>query len=238
MLGQFLEYSAAARPLADSFEFYGVLGFASLPVGDVLTHPYLVLFDGAVAVGLHDREQEGPQLTFVRPDLRDYVRPLRRLGIEFSHERLRDSEFNSVAFSDPGGQGIALIEARTFPPAERQERHVSVCGTLLEISLPAADLAESTSFWQTLGLVPVDSGELPHRWQRLAGRGLTLGLHETHCRPGLSFRCKDLAARVEFLRAKGLGPRPGNPLADRGQPAATLTAPDGTALYLMESGAQ
>lgn len=237
MLGQFLEYSAAARPLADSFEFFRALGFASLPVGDTLAHPYIVLFDGAVAVGLHDREQEGPQLTFVRPELRDYVRPLRRLGIDFTHERLRDSEFNSVGFTDPGGQAITLIEARTFPPGEWSAQHVPVCGAFIELSLPATDLEDSTRFWQALGLTPAASGTEPHRWQRLAGRGVTLGLHETHCRPGLSFRCHDLAARVEYLRAKGLAPRSQSPLADRGQPAATLTAPDGTTLYLFESGA-
>jgi catechol 2,3-dioxygenase-like lactoylglutathione lyase family enzyme len=238
MLGHFLEYSAAAQPLADSFEFFGTLGFTNLPVGDLLSHPYLVLFDGALAVGLHDREQEGPRLTFVRPNLREYVRPLRRLGIEFSHERLRESEFNSVGFTDPGGQSIALIEARTFPPGEPRGQSVAICGTLVELSLPAADLRESTRFWEALGLVAVASGELPHRWQRLQGRGVTLGLHETHCRPGLSYRCNDLAARVEYLRAKGVGARSGSPLADLGQPAATLAAPDGTVLYLLESGAQ
>jgi catechol 2,3-dioxygenase-like lactoylglutathione lyase family enzyme len=238
MLGQFLEFSAAAHPLADSFEFFRGLGFTDLPVGDLLAHPYVVLFDGAIAIGLHDREQAGPQLTFVRPDLRDYVRPLRRLGVEFRNERLRESEFNSVAFSDPGGQEIALIEARTFPPGDRAPHRISVCGTLVELSLPAAELSESTRFWQAFGLVASASGELPHRWQRLTGRGVTLGLHETHCPPGLSFRCSDLAARLEYLRAKGFRPRPGNPLADRGQAAATLTAPDGTTFYLLEGGAQ
>ncbi len=48
MLGRFLEYSASARPLAASFEFYRALGFASIPVGDTLPEPYVVLFDGAV----------------------------------------------------------------------------------------------------------------------------------------------------------------------------------------------
>lgn len=239
MLGQFLEYSTAARPLSDSFEFFRALGFASLPVGDVLSHPYLVVFDGALALGLHDREQHaGSRLTFVRPGLRDYVRPLRRLGIEFHHQQLRDNEFHSVGFSDPGGQEIALIEARTFPPGEWNALNVAACGEFFEFSLPAANLDESSRFWQALGLAPLASGELPHRWQRLAGRGVTLGLHETHCRPGLSFRCTDLAARSEYVRAKGLTPRAGSPLADRTQNAATLTAPDGTMLYLFESGAQ
>jgi hypothetical protein len=238
MLGQFLEYSLAAQPLAASYDFYRALGFVSIPVGDTLSHPYVVLFDGTLAIGLHDREQSGAQLTFVRPELRAYVRPLRRLGIELQGERLRDSEFNSVSFTDPGGQEIALIEARTFPPGDWSASNVTACGTLLEISLPTAELASSSGFWQALGFATVASGERPHPWQRLAGRGLTVGLHEAHFPPGLRFRCDDLATRADYLRAKGLALRNGNPLADREQQAATLTAPEGTLLYLFESRLQ
>lgn len=238
MLGQFLEYSVAAQPLAASFEFFRALGFTSVPVGDSLPEPYVAFFDGAITVGLHDRAQAGPQLTFVRPGLRDYVRPLRRLGIELTGEHLRDSEFNSLSFRDPGGQEIVLLEARTFPPPEWDTHNVAACGEFLEISLPASELAESSRFWQELGLAPIASGEGPHPWQRLVGRGLTLGLHETHCAPGPSFRCQGLQGRLEYLRAKGLVTRASTPLSDHAQPSATLAAPDGTQLYLFEKGAQ
>jgi hypothetical protein len=238
MIGQFLEYSLAARPLAASYEFYSALGFVSAPVGDVLPHAYVALFDGTLAIGLHDREQMGPQLTFVRPGLRDYVRPLRRLGIALESERLRDDEFNAASFTDPGGQRVELIEARTFAPGDWSSSHVTACGALLEISLPTTALAASSLFWRTLGLAIVASGEAPHPWERLAGRGLTIGLHEARFRPGLSFRCIDLAARSDYLQAKGLAPRGGNPLADPAQRSATLTAPEGTALYLFEAPLQ
>ena len=238
MLGQFLEFSVAARPLAASLEFFESLGFASIPVSDTLPDPYLVCFDGAIAVGLHDRAQAGPQLTFVRPSLRDYVRPLRRLGVEITHENLRDNEFNSVGFNDPGGQETVLIEARTFPPGDRDVRGVAVCGELFEVTLPAADLDASSGFWRALGLTAVASGEAPHRWERLTGHGVTLGLHETHCAAGLSFRCDDLQARLEYLRAKGFAARTGTPIADRVQPSATLTSPEGTHFYLFEKAAQ
>jgi hypothetical protein len=238
MLGQFLEFSVAAQPLAASFEFFRALGFSSVPVGDTLPDPYVVFFDGAITIGLHDRPQTGAQLTFVRPGLRDYVRPLRRLGIELTDQHLRDSEFNSVSFNDPGGQEIVLIEARTFPPGEWDTHNVAACGEFFELTLPATELATSIRFWQSLGFAPVASGEAPHRWQRLVGRGITLGLHETHCEPGLSFRCHDLQARLEYLRAKGLVTRAGTPIADRAQPSATIVAPDGAQLYLFEKGAQ
>ncbi len=238
MLGRFLEYSVAAQPLAASYEFYRALGFKSLPVSDTLPEPYLVCFDGTIAVGLHDREQAGPQLTFVRPGIRDYVRPLRRLGVELTQSHLRDNEFNWVSFSDPAGQEVVLIEARTFPPGEWDAHNVAAGGEFFELSVPANDLGESTRFWQALGFSPVASSDAPHGWQRLTGHGLTLGLHETRCRAGLSFRCDDLQARVEYLRAKGLAARDGTPLADRDQSSATLIAPEGTQLYLFEKGAQ
>jgi catechol 2,3-dioxygenase-like lactoylglutathione lyase family enzyme len=238
MLGQFLEYSVAARPLADSFEFFASLGFASIPVSDTLPDPYVVCFDGRIAIGLHARAQPGPRLTFVRPGLRHYVRPLRRLGVELTHEHLRDNEFNSVAFNDPGGQEVELIEARTFSPGDWDGHNVAICGEQFEVTLPAADLDASSRFWQAFGLTTAASGEVPHRWQRLIGHGVTLGLHETHCAPGLSFRCEDLHARLDYLRAKGLSAREGSPLADRAQASATLRSPEGTHLYLFERGAQ
>jgi catechol 2,3-dioxygenase-like lactoylglutathione lyase family enzyme len=238
MLGRFLEISVGAHPLAASFEFYRSLGFVDVPVGDTLPNPYLVMFDGAIAIGLHDLAEPTTRLTFVRPELRAYVRALRRLDIALDYEHLGDGEFNTVGFTDPAGQAVALIEARTFPPPEWDPHNVTVCGEFLELTLPARELARSSRFWRALGFAEIASGEAPHSWQRLSGHGVTIGLHEVHCRPGPSFRCADLSARCEYLRAKGLGARAGSPIADRGQSSATLTAPEGTQLYLLEKGAQ
>jgi catechol 2,3-dioxygenase-like lactoylglutathione lyase family enzyme len=235
MLGQFLEYSLAATPLAGAFEFYRALGFQTLPVGDQLEHPYIALFDGNVAVGLHDREQPGPLLTFVRPQLRDYARAFRRLGIELESERLGDDEFNHVSFTDPNGQSVALIEARTFTHGEWDRRNVSACGEFAEYSVPTDSVDASRVFWEALGLSPAAESESPHRWLRLAGRGLVLGLHEAVFRPGLMFRCTQLAARVDYLRAKGFSVRSGGPLVAHSSDIVTLTGPDGHVLYLSES---
>jgi hypothetical protein len=54
-------------------------------------------------------------------------------------------------------------------------------------------------------------------------------------RPGLTFRCRQLAARVDYLRAKGFGVRPGGPQLEHARDVATLTAPGGHVLYLTES---
>ena len=136
------------------------------------------------------------------------------------------------------GQAVALVEARTFPPPAWDPHNVAACGEFLEITLPAHELEPSSRFWRALGFVQVADGVVPHAWQRLTGFGVTIGLHEAHCRPGLSFRCTDVEARCEYLRAKGLGARAGNPIADRAQPSAALTAPEGTQLYLLEKGSQ
>jgi catechol 2,3-dioxygenase-like lactoylglutathione lyase family enzyme len=234
MLGQFLEYSFSAQPLADAFEFYRALGFRTLPVGDQLAHPYIALFDRNVAVGLHDREQSGPLLTFVRPQLSYYVRAFRRLGIELERQQLADDEFNQLAFVDPNGQGVALIEARTFTRGEWDRRNVSACGEFAEYSVSTDSVEKSRAFWESLGLEVAAEGESPHAWLRLEGCGLVLGVHEAVFRPGLTFRCTQLAARIDYLRAKGFSARSGGPLLERASDVATLTGPGGHVLYLAE----
>lgn len=238
MVGQFLELSIAARPLQTSFEFYRALGFTSVPVSDSLPDPYLVMFDGHVAIGLHDREQDGAWLTFVRPGLQDYVHALRRLSVDMMFAHLTDDEFNRVGFTDPTGQAITLLEARTFPPGDWNRQNVSACGEFLEYSLPTESLATSREFWQSLGFTTQEAGTAPHEWERLVGHGLTIGLHETRFRPGLTYRAPHLEARVAYLAAKGIKARPGSPIADSAQSAAMLLAPEGTTIYLLESGAQ
>lgn len=235
MLGQFLEFSFAARPLAGAFEFYRALGFTSITVGDQLRDPYVALFDGNVAIGLHERELPGPMLTFVRPRLRDYVRAIRRNGVEIERAHLAEDEFNHVVFSDPNGQAITLLEARTFTPGEWNTQNVPACGRFLEYSLSTHSIDESRAFWEPLGFAPLAEGESPHAWLRLAGHGLVLGLHQARFTPGLCFRSDQLDARLEYLRAKGISVRPGGPHSERIREAAMLSAPDGGAIYLVES---
>ncbi len=111
MLGRFLELSVAANPIGESFEFYQSLGFGSVQTSDILIHPYAVVDDGRLCVGLHDRDSDEPRLTFVRLDLKNYSRALRRQHIMFESTRLADNEFNEIGFRDPTDQLIVLIEA-------------------------------------------------------------------------------------------------------------------------------
>jgi predicted enzyme related to lactoylglutathione lyase len=235
MLGQFLEFSFSAEPLARGFEFYRSLGFQPVTVGDQLKDPYVALSDGGVAIGVHARQQDGPLLTFVRPQLRDYARALRRAGVEIEHAALADDEFNHVLFADPSGQRIALLEARTFAPGEWNHHNVRACGEFLEYSIPTHSLERSLSFWETFGFAVVADGEAPQPWLRLAGRGLVIGLHRAGFRAGLSFESEQLDARREYLRAQGIESKAGTPIAERGRESATLACPDGSSIYLVES---
>ncbi len=108
----------------------------------------------------------------------------------------------------------------------------------LEYSLPTSSLAESVEFWGALGFAPTAAGNAPHPWQRMSGHGLTIGVHEAHFRPGPSFRSPHLEARLGYLHAKGIAARAGCPIADHDQASATLTAPEGTVMYLFEGGTQ
>ena len=235
MLGQFLEFSLSAEPLAGAFEFYRSLGFQAVTVGDQLEHAYVALSDGGVAIGLHARPQDGPLLTFVRPQVRDYARALRRAGVELERAALADDEFNHLLFADPSGQRIALIEARTFAPAEWNRRAVRACGEFLEYSIPTHSLERSRAFWETLGFKAMAQGDAPQPWVRLGGRGLVIGLHAAGFRPGLTFLSEQLDARLQYLRAQGVDSKAGAPVVERGRESATLICPDGSSIYFIEA---
>ena len=69
MLGEFLEISVQTPDILESLGFYKALGFSELEVGDIWPHKYAVVSDGHLCVGLHNRNVDGPTLTFVHRDL-------------------------------------------------------------------------------------------------------------------------------------------------------------------------
>jgi hypothetical protein len=235
MLGQFLEVSIPAHPVSTALEFYRSLGFRELPTGDILPWPYAPVWDGAATIGLQEVELGGPVLTFVRPELKAYVHGLRRAGVEFEYNQLADDQFNQAAFTDPNGQLVLLLEARTFSPATWEQSNVTACGEFLEYSIATHSVADSAAFWAPLGFEVVDEGAQPHPWVRMSGRGLTVGFHQaTQFPAGLSFRSPDLQARVQYLKAKGVDLRRKAPMAPDSSHTATLQGPAGLPLYLLD----
>ena len=53
MLGRFLEISLHTPDIQESLEFYESLGFAQASVGEIWPHPYAVVTDGRLFLGLH-----------------------------------------------------------------------------------------------------------------------------------------------------------------------------------------
>jgi hypothetical protein len=88
MLGRFLEVSVAATDVPASLAFYESLGFVQATVGDAWSHPYAVVTDGRLHLGLHGTALESPTLTWVQPGLAAHAPLLQARGIDLEFARL------------------------------------------------------------------------------------------------------------------------------------------------------
>lgn len=238
MLGRFLEIGIATADIRASVEFYERLGFSQAHTGDVWSHPYGVLSDGRLHLGLHQTRLDSPALTFVQPGVAGHVAALERAGVELATSRLGGEMFNELAFRDPAGQPVRLLEARTYSPADRSADEPSRCGTFGWLSVPAADFEAVRAFWEALGLRagPEDATPFPHL--PLSGEGVSLALHRPRFSPEplLVFRDGGMPRRIAHLRQIGLTLEPPPRGLDPGS-CAVLAAPEGTALLLCGDGA-
>jgi hypothetical protein len=238
MLGQLLEFAVHAPRTVATLEIYEALGFQSLPVAEIPGAPFAAMWDGRATIGLHDAEIDGIMPTFARPDLEAHSRDLRRLGIEPELEELGADRFNRVAFRDPNGCLVTLVEARTFSPAPRANAHVCALGAFLEWSVATSSVEESEVFWTSLGLTRAAASDAPHRSVRLAGHGLVVGFHEVGARAnGLTYSAPSLAARIEYLAAKHVRVTRNAPFAPSSSEAATVVMPGKAVIYLQEPDA-
>jgi len=233
VLGRFLEISVRATDIPESLAFYESLGFAQASVGDTWSHPYAVITDGRLHLGLHAREFESPALTWVQPDLARHVPRLQSLGVEFSIERLGEDSLHEVGFVDPSGQMITLLEARTFSPPAVAPTHATQLGYFEEFGVPTNDLERAAAFWDALGFVAFDPVREPFTKVVAAGRDLNVGLYDVDLRhPVLTFSDPAMPERIAALRDQGYRfverlPRGMNPREN-----ALLEAPEGTWLLL------
>ena len=143
MLGRFLEVGVHAPDILESLAFYESLGFVQARVGDAHGHPYAVVTDGRLHLGLHAVDRDSPSLTWIHPGLAAHARALQSRGIELAYSRLGEDGFHELGFHDPSGQLIVLVEARTYsPPAEGSTRP-SALGYFEEFGIPVSDLARA-----------------------------------------------------------------------------------------------
>jgi catechol 2,3-dioxygenase-like lactoylglutathione lyase family enzyme len=237
VLGRFLEFSLAAPDIQASLDFYAGLGFSSAEVGDAWPHPYAVVTDGRICLGLHQQPIPAPSLTFVKPDLLKHLDALERKGIEFEFRHLGDDVFNEVGWFDPSGQLVRLVEARTFSPSKRLANDTSRCGYFLEIAVPAPDRESAKAYWEDFGFVGME--ELEDRLPHIACTSdyIDLGLYRPADlrRATLRFEVDDVGGALANLADKGIVPNGEMPPGLHDGWAAVLVAPEGTPILLTSS---
>jgi catechol 2,3-dioxygenase-like lactoylglutathione lyase family enzyme len=233
VLGRFLEYSLATPDIQASLDFYTRLGFSQAEVGEAWSHPYAVMTDGRICLGLH-QEAIAPSLTFVKPGLLKHLETLESLGLEFEFRHLGNDVFNEVGWLDPSGHLIRLVEARTFSPSKRAGTDTSSCGYFLEFALPAPNLDASKAYWEQFGFVGMDEthDRMPHI--SCTSDYVDLGLYDpAHLRRAtLRFEVEDVGGTLARLAEVGISPAGELPSPLRQVPAAVLAAPEGTLLLL------
>jgi len=232
LLGRFLEFSLPTPDIQASLHFYRELGFSEAQVGETWPHPYGVVTDGRICLGLHQQGVAEPTLTFVKPGLLKHLEDLEARALEFEYRRLGNDVFNEVAWKNPDGQLLRLIEARTFSPSKRPSTQASLCGYFVEIALPSADLPAGKSYWENLGFVGMDEldDRLPH--VTCTSDFIDIGLYGPAelRRSTLRFEVEDLGATLAALAA--LGVPQAKDAALGGPHMALLVAPEGTPILI------
>ena len=235
MLGRFHEISITTADIRASVDFYESLGFTQASTTDTWSHPYGVLTDGRLFIGLHQRRAPSPALTFIQSDLATRLADIDSRGIELTVRKLGDEVFNEIGFVDPFGQAVSVLEARTYSPVTRRPEEVSRCGYFDHISLPARDFETAKAFWEPLGFVATEETDTPYPHLSFTSDHLDIAFHRprTLDAPLLVFRDRDMAARIARLRDQGV--RTSDELPRGLDPAccALLEAPEGTLLLLL-----
>jgi len=237
MLGRFLEISIHTAVIQQSLQFYQSLGFEQASVGEAWPHPYAVVTDGRLFIGLHDAPLASPTLTFVSPHLATHIGHLRSQGVRFGQEHLGSEEFNQASFHDPSGLNVRLLEARTFSPPSLTAAITTTCGYFTEFGIPVRDAAPGRDFWEPLGFVAMEEELLPFARTALTSDLLNIGLYRTRAlrQPVLSFEDPDMRERLTSLRERGFKLSDEMPDTLDDSTNAILQAPEGTQLLLMQS---
>src|SRR5690606_17555539 len=178
-IGRFLEISVHAPEIRESLAFYEALGFEQALVGEVWPYPYAVVTDGRLYIGLHAARVREPTLTFVLQDLRARLDELESLGVDFDELQVAADVFNFATFSDPTGQRVVLIEARTFSPPALDVHKPTTCGYFAEYGIPVREPAEARAFWEPLGFVAMEEELDPFPRTELTSDHLNLAFYRS-----------------------------------------------------------
>lgn len=237
MPGRFLEISVRAPEILESIAFYEGLGFQQAVTNETWSHPYAVMTDGRLFLGLHRQALSSPTLCFVQADLARHATQLRAMGIDFDRERLGSDSFNELSFHDPNGQHIRLLEARTFSPPDIGAAYSSSCGYFVEYGMPVKDFDSARQFWEAIGFIAMDEESQPFQRVSLTSDHLNLGLHRSRAirQPVLVFEDPNMRERLARLKEQGVELSDEMPDSLDERSNAVLIAPEGTRLLLMQT---
>ena len=237
MFDRFLEISVYAPEIRDSLAFYESLGFVQAPVGEAFSHPYAVVTDGRLFLGLHGQTIPAPALTFVMPHLMRGIEQLEELGIELEDMQLGNEVFNRVSFRDPSGQCVNVFEARTFSPPQFETASATTCGYFSEFGVPVREQGPMRGFWEALGFVAWDEQSEPFARTAITSDHLNLALYRSRAfrQPVLTFEDRDMRERLARLKERGFQLSDEMPDSLDESSNAILIAPEGTRLLLLQS---
>ena len=237
MLGKFHEISIETPDISESVAFYERLGFSQVGTTDTWQHPYGVMTDGRLYLGLHQFKFPSPAVTYVHPEVAAYAHVIEKQGIELAWKRTGDDAFNELGFFDPSGQAVRLQEAPTHFAADRDRGETSLCGDFAEFSLPGAEFEPMRAFWEPLGFVALGENETPYVRMSMTSDHIDLAVHRprTLDAPMLVFAAADMGERIERLRTMGQDFSDELPRGLDPRHSALITAPEGTALLLVNA---
>jgi catechol 2,3-dioxygenase-like lactoylglutathione lyase family enzyme len=237
VLGRYLEIGIPTSDIQASIAFYEQLGFSQAPTGETWSHPYAVLTDGRLTLGLHGGGVTQPRLTFVQPELRRHVDALQASGVDVEHLRLATDEFNELTFTGAGGVPVHLVEARTYSPTPPNGISESACGYFSEWGWPVRSFEDIGAFWERLGFVSLDESNEPFTRLSVTSSTFNLAFYRSRAlrRPVLTFEDADMTRRIADLRSRGFDFSDEMPDALDERENGVLVAPEGTRLLLMNS---
>ena len=82
VLGRFHEISIGTADIAESVAFYEKLGFSQCGTSDTWQHPYGVLSDGKLFIGLHQFKFPSPVITYVHPGVAQHSQVIEKLFLD------------------------------------------------------------------------------------------------------------------------------------------------------------
>jgi catechol 2,3-dioxygenase-like lactoylglutathione lyase family enzyme len=237
VLGRFHEISLETPDIAESVAFYERLGFTQCGTTDTWQHPYGVMTDGKLFIGLHQFKFPSPTITYVRPGVAQHAHVIEKHGIDLAWKVTGDDTFNELGFLDPSGQAVRVQEAATHFAGDRDSGEPSLCGDFAEFSVPAADFEPMRAFWEPLGFVAMDQSDTPYLRMSMTSDHIDLAAHRPRTRevPMLVFSSPDMGERIERLRGLGCEFSSGLPRGLDPRHCALLEAPEGTSLLLLNA---